>query len=247
MSMRVPVLSIVVAIVMYAAAAHGGEGDVYIVDDAVTSQIDVGAFEKTGKVTMLEGPSEFCETERGPAPPPYPQIQVREPGYEQLGVSGGETDGVWFINGGRHWTKNRSVLVLWKIRVPDADRRAVQEYGRDMTLSLWVDWDESESWEPGELVVRRDVNIAHRLPTDRSNVTVYYLTCFRVPDVTDMPSANSGWGSGGNHEFRHFWVRGTLAYDDPDVSPDGEQVFGEAEDYRVSYRVRGGHRGEGPQ
>jgi hypothetical protein len=32
-----------------------------------------------------------------------------------------------------------------------------------------------------------------------------------------------------------LWARGVLSYDDPDVSPDVEQLFGEAEDYQVSY------------
>jgi hypothetical protein len=43
------------------------------------------------------------------------------------------------------------------------------------------------------------------------------------------------WWDGWKQEILYFWVRGSLAYDDPDVSPDGEQLFGEAEDYRVSY------------
>ena len=29
-----------------------------------------------------------------------------------------------------------------------------------------------------------------------------------------------------------------MAYDDPDVSPDGEQIFGEVEDYRVTYMMQ---------
>ncbi len=33
----------------------------------------------------------------------------------------------------------------------------------------------------------------------------------------------------------NLWVRGIVSYDDPDVSPDGEQIFGEVEDYRVAY------------
>jgi hypothetical protein len=66
---------------------------------------------------------------------------------------------------------------------------------------------------------------------------VYYLTCFRVPDVTQMASSDWWWWKKWNKEIRYFWTRCNMTYDDPDVSPDGEQLFGEVEDYRVSYMV----------
>jgi len=49
-----------------------------------------------------------------------------------------------------------------------------------------------------------------------------------------MQATWGGW-FGWHNEIKKLWVRGTLACDDPDVSPDGEQLFGEVEDYLVSY------------
>ena len=146
-------------------------------------------------------------------------------------------DGIWFINLGRHWVKNRLALVLWKVRVPNANERLASEFDEDLTLSMWVDWDQDEMWDKGELEVRKNVNISHCFPTTKSTLCVYYLTCFRVPDVTQMASSDWWWWKKWNKEIRYFWVRGSLAYDDQVVSPDGEQLFGEAEDYRVSYMV----------
>ncbi len=102
---------------------------------------------------------------------------------------------------------------------------------------LWVDWDQDEVWDKDELEIRSNLNIAHCFPTDKETKCIYYLTCFRIPDVTQMASSDWWWWKKWNKDIRHFWVRGSLAYDDPDVSPDGEQLFGEAEDYRVSYMV----------
>ena len=235
---RVSVLAILLA-ALVSAAAVAGEGDVFIYDAAVSEAIDVDQFTKTGQVTVLEGPSDFCETEGGPAPPPYPQIHVWEPGYEQLGASSADTDGIWFVTPGKHWKKHRLVLVLWKIRIPKAGYRLASEFERDLTLSLWVDWDQNESWDKDELLVRKNVDIERKFPTDKESVCVYYLTCFRVPDVTKMATASSWWWNRGKSEIRHYWVRGSVAYDNTDVSPDGEQLFGEAEDYRVSYKVTG--------
>ena len=33
------------------------------------------------------------------------------------------------------------------------------EFEEDLTLSLWVDWDQSEMWEKDELEVRKSINL----------------------------------------------------------------------------------------
>jgi hypothetical protein len=233
---RMSVAAFLLAAVFSAAPAFGGDGDVYLYDQAVANEIDVGRFTQTGEVAFLTGISKFCDTEHGPAPDPYPHIHCWEPGMEQLGASNVEMDGIWFINLGGHWVKNRLALVLWKVRIPNANLRTASEFENDVTLSMWVDWDQNEMWDKDELQVRSSFNLADRFPTTKETMTVYYLTCFRVPDIEQMMSSEWWWWKS-QKDIRYLWVRGTVVYDDPDVSPDGEQLFGEAEDYRVSYMV----------
>jgi hypothetical protein len=211
--------------------------NVYLYDDAISAEVDVDRFVETGEVKFVDGFGSFCNTGQGPAPDPYPQINCWETGYEQIGFSNVEMDGIWFINLGGHWVKNRLGLVLWKIRIPNANLRSASEFDEDLTMSMWVDWDQDEMWDKGELEIRKDVNIADQFPTDSNSLCIYYLTSFRIPDVTQMASSNWWWWKKWNKDIRYFWVRGTLACDDPDASPDGEQLFGEVEDYRVSYMV----------
>jgi hypothetical protein len=235
---RMSVMAFLLAVVISATPAFGGDDEVYMYDQGVETEVDVGRFTQKGDVAFTKAVSRYCDGMIGPAPDPYPSVQLWEPDYEILGASGAEIDGLWFINWGRHWVKNRLGLVLWKIRIPNANQRMASEFEQDMTLSLWVDWDENEMWDKRELEIRSHFNIGHCFPTDEESLTIYYLTCFRVPDVTEM-ATSQWWWNGGNwkKEIRNYWVRGTLAYDDPDVSPDGEQLFGEVEDYRVSYML----------
>jgi hypothetical protein len=81
------------------------------------------------------------------------------------------------------------------------------------------------------------------LPTDDETLCFYYLTGFRVPDIFEMGSSKVWWKDWGD-DVKKLWVRGTVAYDDPDVSPDGNQLFGEAEDYRVGYMLTGKQKKE---
>lgn len=234
---RMLALTSLLLLILSTTALAGGTGNVYLYDDAVTADVDVGKFVDDGEVKFLEGIGRFCHRDEGPAPDPYPHVHMWEPGFEQLGSSNVEMDGIWFINLGSHWVKNRLGLVLWKIRIPNADQRQASEFAEDLTLSMWVDWDQDEMWDKGELEIRSNLNVSHCFPTDKSTLCVYYLTCFRIPDVTQMASSNWWWWKKWNKEIRYFWVRGILSCDDPDVSPDGEQLFGEVEDYRVSYMV----------
>jgi hypothetical protein len=233
------ILTFLLAVVISASPAFGGDGDVFLYDVDAGSEVDVGRFTQKGEIAFLKGISKYCDTSFGPAPEPYPHVHMWEPGYEILGKSGAEIDGVLFINWGRHWVENRLALVLWKIRIPNANERMASEFEQDMTLSLWVDWDESEMWDKDELEVRNQFNIGHCFPTDKETLCIYYLSCFRIPDVSTMASAQAWWHKWGwKKEIKHYWVRGSLACDDPDVSPDGEQLFGEIEDYRVSYMLQ---------
>jgi hypothetical protein len=233
---RMSVAAFLLAVVFAASPALGG--DVYLYSDVVADEVDTGRFTQKGEVAFLTGISKFCDTDRGPAPDPYPHVHTWEPRIEQFGASNVEMDGILFINHGEHWVKNKLALVLCKIVVPNANQRMASEFEQDMTLSLWVDWDQGEAWDKDELEIRNHFNIADQFPTDEETLTVYYLTAFRVPDVVQMMSSEKGWKQW-QKDIRHYWVRGTLACDDPDVSPDGEQLFGEVEDYRVSYLVNG--------
>ena len=233
---RMSVAAFLLVAVISALPALADDGDVYLYDNSVADDIDVGRFTQKGEVAFLVGISKFCDTGHGPAPEPYPQIHIWQPGMEQLGASSVQVDGVWFINWGQHWVKNKKALVLWKIRVPNANQRMASEFEQDLTLSMWVDWDQSEMWDKDELEIRSSFNIADRFPTTKETLTVYYLTSFRVPDVEDMMDSE-GWRQKWDKDIRYFWTRCTVACDDPDVSPDGEQLFGECEDYRVSYMV----------
>lgn len=232
---RMSMIAFLLAVVVSAAPAYGG--DVYMYDQSVAGDVDIGRFTQKGEVAFLTGIGKFCDVDRGPAPEPYPHIHMWEPGYEDLGASNAEIDGILFINLGGHWVKNKLALVLWKIQIPNANARMASEFEEDLTVTMWVDWDQNEKWDKDEVTIRRHFNIGHLFPTTDETITLYYLSGFRVPDITQILVAEASWKAKSNKEIRRFWVRGTIACDDPDVSPDGEQLFGEAEDYRVSYML----------
>jgi hypothetical protein len=232
---RMSILAILLAVVVSAVPAFGG--DVYMYDADVADEVDIGRFTDKGEVAFLTGTGKFCETDKGPAPEPYPHIHMWAPGYEVLGASNAQIDGILFINLGNHWVKNRLALVLWKITIPNANARMASEFGEDMTLTMWVDWDQNEMWDKDEVVIRKHLGIGQYFPTTDETLTFYYLSGFRVPDITNMMVSEAAWKQKNNKEIRRFWVRGALSCDDADNSPDGEQLFGEAEDYRVSYML----------
>jgi hypothetical protein len=189
----------------------------------------------TGDVDFSTGLGSIKMVDFGPAPPPYPHIHVWEQHHESLGPSW-DHDGIRFVNVGNHWVKGQLALVLWIIQLPDATQRDASEYQEDVTLSMWVDWDQDEAWSKSEKVMTHHLNLHDLMPATEEPMTVYYLTGFWVPDVQAMMLDNGRWWDW-KKEIRQYWVRGVLAYDDPDMSPDGEQLFGEVEDYRVSYMV----------
>ncbi|MCK4350933.1 MAG: hypothetical protein KAX13_08745, partial [Candidatus Krumholzibacteria bacterium] len=89
-----------------------------------------------------------------------------------------------------------------------------------------------EKWSKSELAIRESLNLSDEMPTDDSCIRVRYLTKFRVPRVTRLQTDI------GNADVIYklkLWARGVLTYDDPDPSAEGERLFGEVEDYMLSY------------
>jgi len=217
------------------AIATAADGVVYLYDEAIANDVDIAGYMLTGDVSFKTGYGAIVKVDPGPAPSPYPSIHVWEPQFEWLGT-GLNADGIRFVNVGQYWVKNQLALVLWMIKLPGADQRMTAEFGEDVTLSMWVDWDQSEMWDKSELVLRQHINLHEYMPAAEQSVTVYYLTGFRVPDLEEMMAGNARWWEW-KKDTRKLWVRGVLSYDDPDVSPDGEQMFGEVEDHGVTYMV----------
>ena len=139
------------------------------------------------------------------------------------------SDGIYLINGNM-WVPRSIALVLWRIRVPEAALRLASEFEKDLTLSLWVDWNQDEMWGKNELMLNEHFNIQEYFPTDEDYLEFWYLSCFRVPFSSDFENVSCIWDV-----RERLWVRGALSYDDPDTSPDGECLFGEIEDYEITY------------
>lgn len=236
---RMSVLSIFLAVVSHGATTGGSSAVVHAWDETVSGTVDVERFEKTGDVTFFDGLGELCTAETGPAPSPYPPIRFLGPRFEQLGASDAGMDGIWFYTRGKHsyWRTKQEVFVVWKIHIPSAENRSVPDFEDDLTLSLWVDWDQDTDWDRDELVIRKTFNIRRYLPTSKQDICLSYLTSFRVPNVSRRKSPAPAPGRNHNRDLTHLWVRGSLSYANPVVSPGGDQLYGDFEDYRVGYRA----------
>ncbi len=236
---RMSVLALFLAVMPRAVPAGSMEASVYVYDDAVTESVDVVRFEQTGDVTFLDGNGEPCIAEPGPAPIPYPQIRFLGPCFEQLGGTDNGMDGISFCTRGNHgyWKKNGQVFVVWNIRIPFANERMAADFEEGLTLSMWVDWDQNGVWDREELVVRKTVNIRQYLPAGKDDVSLYYLTTFRVSDISRAVSMNLASNKDHDENLTYLWVRGSLSYGNPLVSPDGDQLYGGFEDHRVGYRI----------
>jgi hypothetical protein len=220
---------------VFAASAVSAETDIYLYNESVANDVDIGAFLENGEVLVLDwdglDSKPFIFT--GPAPDPYPHVHVWEKDVERLGTSSETIDGIRFVNHGTHFVKNRQAVVVWTIEIPLASERFASEFGEDMTLSLWVDWNGDQMWSKDEKVVHEHLNMHGYMPTEEDVMRVTYMTKFRVPAVEDLIV---GTKKGDNdRDVINLWARGIVSYDDPDVSPDGEQIFGEVEDYRLRY------------
>jgi len=195
-------------------------------------EVDLQAFLSSGEVKVTGGVQ--CIPSRvtpGPAPAPYPQAVVWEKGIEQLGASPVACDGITFLSGD-DWKPRELVLMLWKIRIPRPNSRLASEFQRNITLSLWVDFSEDKVWGKSERVVFENFNIAKLFPYRWSALEIWYLTYFFVPTVSDM---SAQCGGGWTKYTTKLWMRSGLSYDDPDVSPAGQALFGEYEDYQIIY------------
>ena len=220
------------------SVSHAGK-NIYLYEPGVETEIDLNAYLLDGTVKKPTGGSFAHYVQKGPAPSSYPMIDISEQSFEHLGGSNVEIDGVIFVNHGNYYVPKKKALVLWTVRIPNASQRTQGEFQNDLTLSLWVDWNQDNTWKQSERVITRSLNFASEFPSTQDEIVVSYLTSFRVPDVTspEFLSSQAKYGNSGK-EIRYLWVRALVAYDDADVSPDGDQLFGEYEDYRVAYFVQ---------
>ena len=235
---RRSLLIFALALSMSFSLAHAGK-NIYLYDPSVVGEIDLNAYLLNGTVKKPTGGSFAHYVQKGPAPSTYPAIDVSAQSFEHLGTSNAQIDGVIFVNHGNYYVPNKKALVQWTVRIPNASQRAPGEFSNDVTLSLWVDWNQDSMWKPGEQMIVKSFNFANEFPNAQNEIVVSYLTSFRVPDVMseEFLSAQAKYGSS-DKDIRYMWVRALVAYDDPDVSPDGDQLFGEYEDYRVAYMVQ---------
>jgi hypothetical protein len=197
---------------------------------SVAGELDVATWLATGELKLSAGPvNNPNKATPGPAPAPYARAVVWEKGIEQLGASPTVCDGICFVNGPQ-WVANKLALVLWTIRIPNPSRRLLSEFSRDLTLQLWVDWNQNKAWEKRERVIEETLNLADLLPSIAPYVEIQYMTSFVVPRITHFAG-----GYGVTKYEAKVWVRGALTYDDPDASPVGETLFGEYEDYLLNW------------
>jgi len=227
------------ALSMSFSAAHATK-HIYLYDPSVVGDIDLNAYLLDGTVKKAGGGAFAASyVQKGPAPSPYPMIDVSENSFEHLGASNVQIDGVVFENHGNYYVPNKEAIVLWTIRIPNASQRSQGEFQNDLTLSLWIDWNQDNVWKPGERMITRSLNFANEFPNAQDEIVVEYVSSFIVPNITseEFMSAQAKYGNS-DKDLRHLWVRTLVAYDDPDVSPDGDQLFGEYEDYRVVYFVQ---------
>lgn len=212
----------------------------YLYDPSVVGEVDINTYTTNGTVLKAGGGGPYNHNITvGPAPAAYPTIDISTRSFEFLGTSSAQIDGVVFVNHANYYVPNRLALVLWTIRIPVAAQRAPSEFDKDLTLSLWVDWNQDNLWKPSERMLTKSLNVANQFPTTQDEIVIEYLASFRVPDITSQEFLNmqAKFGSSGK-EVRYLWVRTLVAYDDADVSPDGDQLFGEYEDYRIGYSVK---------
>jgi len=196
----------------------------------VPSDYNVKSWLETGTFGLTFPVNNDLKATPGPAPAPYPTAKVWDPGIEQLGGSAVTCDGLAFVNG-PNWVPGKQALVLWTIRIPRASARMASEFDRDLTLQLWVDWNQSKTWEKSERVIVQSFNVRNLFPTTAPYIEVQYLTMFTIPSIS--PPLN---GAAMKLYQTRLWVRGAVTYDDNDASPAGQALFGEYEDWMTSYQ-----------
>ena len=193
---------------------------------------DVNAAEwvRTGELGLLAPVDNSGKATPGPAPAPYPVATIWEKGIEQLGVSSATCDGICFVNGPL-WVPGKHALILWTIRIPNPGKRLQSEFPKDLTLQLWVDWNENKAWEQRERMIIQNINVQNLLPSVAPFIEVQYLTSFVIPHLPQFVAS-----SGTAKYSTKLWIRGALTYDDNDGAPMGDFLFGECEDYKVEFQ-----------
>jgi hypothetical protein len=194
------------------------------------SEFNLTSWLETGNFGLAAPVNNEKKATPGPAPAPYPTAKIWEKGIEQLGVSSAVCDGVCFVNG-PNWVPGKVALIQWTIRIPNPANRLTTEFQRDLTLQLWVDWNENKAWEKNERVIFENLNVHNLLPSHAQYIEVQYLTSFMIPQV----AAHVG-GSGATKVDAKVWARCGLTYDDNDASPNGQVLFGEYEDYQLLFQ-----------
>ena len=193
--------------------------------------MDLQTFLQTGEIQLVSG-AEILPPRitPGPAPAPYPVIDIKEKRIEQLGLSSEVCDGIWFVNANL-WHPNKWALVWWKVYIPEANLRLASEFNEDITLSLWVDWNQDRKWSQNEKMLCETINLHEYFPMLESTLEIRYMTMFRIPEAAMFAAMSEG-----NERIEtKVWARGVISYDDPDTSPDGECLFGEYEDFNIHY------------
>ena len=197
----------------------------------VPPEFNVAYWVETGDLGVLAPVDNDKKAKPGPAPAPYPMALIWEKGIEQLGVSSTVCDGICFVNG-PNWVPNKRALILWTIRIPNPAKRLVTEFARDLTMQFWVDWNENKVWEKRERMINETINVRGLLPSSAQNIEVQYLTSFEIPAIRSHQT-----GTAATKYETKLWARGALPYDDNDASPAGQALFGEYEDYQLSYQL----------
>ena len=233
---RVLSVAFLLCLILCATNAYAGK-TYYLYQPGVETEIDLAKYKATGQIVPQNGVG-FAGSQKvipGTAPTPYPTVYVWEKAFEQLGPTNNQSDGVRFINGNL-WVPQKMELVLWTIRVPQASMRLASEFNQQLTLGLWVDWSQDRMWGKREKMVSQNLDLSGYFPTDQDYLEFQYLTWFMIPYDSDFIGlGGKGSTSGAPKASKKLWVRCGLSYDDPDKSPDGEALFGEVEDYQVTY------------
>lgn len=196
----------------------------------LTADASVAAWVRTGELALLAPVDNPGKATPGPAPAPYPVAKIWEKGIEQLGASNGTCDGLCFVNGPL-WVPGKKALILWTIRIPNPAQRLQSEFVKDLTLQLWVDWNENKTWEQRERIIVQSINLRNLMPSMAPYIEVQYLTSFFIPHLPQFAAM------GGTTKYStKLWIRGALTYDDNDAAPQGDLLFGETEDYLVNFQ-----------
>lgn len=232
----IQLLALLLFLILLTATVQA-ETIIYLCQEGLSGEINMNTYLTEGQVMMLTGPTITKKALPGPAPVDYPPITIWEMGIETLGKDHTINDGgVQFT--GQNWSPGSKVLVIWKIRIRNPSLRMPVEFEEDLNVALWIDWNQDGTWAPGEKMIGASFNIHDQFPTDEDHIEVRYLSWFDIPSDTDLFVMNGKKApETPNKSEKSVWVRGLLSYDDPDASPDGECLFGEYEDYLVTYKI----------